>query len=263
MVGGAVRTNRVSAAILCACVLGLTQGCSEMSALWADRYGPNPVLDPTVVQIATERQVEVLKALAIGANFEFPPPSNQKDYWYNLTLVGFNVVQDQCTQYMEDLFGWERKRNRTKDILALTAATTAAVLGVTNASKQSIVLTAQAFGFASGAWTILADSYLYKLSPNTINSIEEKLQQAYRTTTAARRADIDNGATAYQYIRGYVALCLPVTIEYKVSEYLANTTGETKPPAGARAASPPRARSAFPPSASPAATPDVRLKSTQ
>jgi hypothetical protein len=241
--------------------LGITQGCSEISALWADRYGPNPVLDPAVIQIATERQVEVLKALAIGANFEFPPPSDQKDYWYNLTLVGFNVVQDQCTQYMEDLFGWERKRNRTKDILALTAATTAAVLGVTNASKESIVLTAQAFGFASGAWTILADSYLYKLSPNTINSIEEKLQQAYRTAT--RRADIDNGATAYQYIRGYVALCLPVTIEYKVSEYLANTTGEPKPPAGAGQHRPLRQKALPPPSASPAVTPDVRLKSTQ
>lgn len=231
-----------TAALLGTCLLA---GCNSMQALWEDRYGPNPIFDPAQVQQAAERQVEVLKAFAVGADLSWPPPPPgvKSDYWYRVTLAGFNFVDDACTRYMEDLFGWERKRNRTKDILTLAAASTAAILGATGAGTKSLVVVAQAFGFATGATTIFADSYLFKLHPSTIQSIVLKLQEAYRNVAAepARRAAINNGGSsvAYQYVRGYLTLCLPVTLEQKIEEYLARTNGGNQPafstaaPAGA------------------------------
>ena len=175
------------------------------------------------------------------------------------------MVDDQCTNYLQDLFGWERKRNRVRDTLTLAGASTAAVLGLTNVSTKAIAITAQAFGFAGGAWTILADSYLYKLSPSIISDIELKLQTAYRESAAKSKSEINNGATAYQYIRGYLNLCLPVTIESKVNDYLAQTTASTKKGdtgSAPRAAALSITRSKFAPAAAPAGTaPDVQLRS--
>jgi len=226
------------------CLAGLTTGCSNLTALWEDRYGPNPVFDPVEVQNATDRQIEVLRAFALGANLPWPPPprSLRSDYWYQLTLAGFNVVDDACTRYMEDLFGWERKRNRTKDLLTLAAASTAAILGVTGAGKKSLVIIAEAFGFATGATTIFADSYLFKLHPSTIQSIELKLQEAYRNTVASepRRTLInrEGAAVAYQHVRGYLTLCLPVTLEHKIEEHLARSTAGQQVPGTVLTAAP-------------------------
>jgi len=253
--------------LLCIGVICATQGCSEVTALWEDRYGPAPVPSASAIQQATQRQLDVMKELALGAGYLWPPPPPsraQEYYWYNLTLVGFNVIDEQCTQYMSDLYGWDRKRNRAKDILTLGASTAATVLGITNAGQKALVLTAQAFGFTSGAWTIFADSYLYKIDPATINSIVAKLQGQYRTVAADNKDTIKlNGATAYQYLRGYLNLCLPVSIEYSVVEYLAASAG-TQKPTGDGSGTPPANVLAFPRSrASAAATPRVGLRQQQ
>jgi hypothetical protein len=209
-----------------------TASCSNMQALWEDRYGPSPVFVAADVERATNQQAEVLRAFATGAGLPWPPPAPGNGYWYQLTLAGFNVVDDACTRYMEDLFGWERKRNRTKDILSLAAASTAAILGATNAGKHSLIIVAEAFGFATGATTIFADSYLFKLHPSTIQSIALKLQEAYRNATAEKAPTINSPAVAYQHVRGYLTLCLPVTLEQKIDEYLAATSAAQNPGAG-------------------------------
>lgn len=253
---------KVTAALLAS---GLVAGCSGLQALWEDRYGPSPILDPVQVQLATAKQVDVLRAFALGADLPWPPSlSTQSDYWYRVTLAGFNFVDDACTRYMEDLFGWERKRNRTKDILALAASSTAAILGATGAGTQSLVIVAQAFGFATGATTIFADSYLFKLHPSTIQSIVLKLQEAYRNAAAdpARKALIVNGgpSVAYQYVRGYLTLCLPVTLEQKIDEYLqATSAGQNAPPGTVPGGG--AAMMALPPAATTAGTPNVSLTS--
>lgn len=205
--------------------------CSSMQALWEDRYGPSPVFNAAEVEKATNQQMEVLRAFAAGAGLPWPPPAAPSSgYWYQVTLAGFNYVDDACTRYMEDLFGWERKKNRTKDILSLAAASTAAILGATNAGKHSLIIVAEAFGFATGATTILADSYLFKLHPSTIQSIALKLQEAYRNASADKARAIDSPAVAYQHVRGYLTLCLPVTLEQKIDEYLAATSAAQNVP---------------------------------
>jgi hypothetical protein len=199
-------------------------GCAEFD----QRKGPAPIIDGIAVQTASSNKYWILNALAIDANVHDGNP----DYYYLVTEAGFNYVDDQCRSYFDSLFFLERRRDELKSGLAASAATTAAILGVTHASTPSLAIVAAAFGLASSATDIVAGTYLYRLPPATTQGFVEKLQLAYRAEAAKNRVLINSPTSAYYQIQRYLDLCLPPTIEAEITKQISSTVAFGVPTGG-------------------------------
>src|SRR4051812_34489327 len=103
-------------------------GCTELQEQLTGRYGPSPIPTALAVQSAVQRQTDVVIAIATGAGFGGSAPAfGDRQGWYLVTMIGFNVVDDACMTYIDDLWILERRKARNG---ALIAATGAAVAGI-------------------------------------------------------------------------------------------------------------------------------------
>lgn len=183
-------------------------GCSQLNM----RTGPAPILDVTSIDTATSNQIEITNALARDAGLN---ADGTVDY-YRVAEAGFNYVDDQCQAYFDEMYFIDRGRSQVKSALAAASSTTAAILGVTNASTLTLSVVASAFGFASTATDIVAGTYLYALPPATTQGLVDKLKAAYRDQASNMRAEITTPTAAYHHIQSYLALCLPPRIEAEI-----------------------------------------------
>lgn len=138
--------------------------------------------------------------------------------------AGFNFVDDQCRSYFDNLFFLQRRRDEFKSGLAASAATTATILGVTNATVPTLTIVAAAFGLASSATDIVAGTYLYTQPPAITQGFVERLQLAYRAGAANNRALINTPTSAYYQIQRYLNLCLPPTIEAEITRQISSSS---------------------------------------
>ena len=206
--------------VLCGLTLCLV-GCYG----WDDRHGISPIIDPASVETSTTNQIRILNALAEDANLTAGSPN----YWYNVTQAGFNYVDDECTQYFDDLFFLDRGKDQIKAGLTAAGATTAAILAVTGASANSIAIAAQAFGLSVIGTDLVAGTYLYQVPPSTARGFVREMQLAYRHGAAARYLMINSPTTAYHMIQSYLSLCLPPTIEAKIAQHVADAKVTPEP----------------------------------
>jgi hypothetical protein len=207
------------------------------------RYGPAQTLDIADVETETTRQSNVMQSFANGAGYPNVAPTHDPR-WYDVTLAGYNYVDEKCDAYLRQLFILEREKNRAKDSIVQVDKLTGAILGASGAAPASIQIVAQAFGFGSTMTTIMADSYLYSVPLPTLFTTEERLRKVYRDEAATNRAAIDNRAAAYQSVRGYLALCFPQTIESKV---IGAVAGATVTPSDGKTGDTPKKTGAPPP----------------
>jgi hypothetical protein len=204
-------------------LLGLA-GCAEFD----QRKGLDPVINGASVQTASYNKSIIINALAEDAGYR---PGEPVDY-YNVAEAGFNYVDDQCRSYFDKLFFIDRGRGQLKSGLAATSATTAAILGVTQASAPSLAIVAAAFGLASAATDIVAGTYLYALPPATTQGFVEKLQLAFReAASAAASRDPRRYTLTYTYflIQQYLNLCLPPTIEAEITKHINSASATFTP----------------------------------
>jgi len=111
--------------------------------------------------------------------------------WYYTALEGFNFVDGECDQYMEELYALDHGRDRFKSAVDSTGLLVNAIMAT---DPSSVVSQMQA-------------AYRSRVVPSAITSEPE----------------------AYQSIRGYLALCLPPTIEAKIDEALSASKASTPP----------------------------------
>ncbi len=179
--------------------------------------GLNPIIQASDVEVASQNQVRILTALAIDYNVSETGNSR----WYDVSLAGFNFVDDECRLYFNDLFFLNREKDEIKTGLAAAGATAAAVMGVTGATAKSISIVAQAFGLGAVATDLVAGTFLYQVPPATALGFVKELQLAYRSGIAERRSMINSPSASYHAIQDYLSLCLPPTIEAKIAEHVA------------------------------------------
>jgi hypothetical protein len=241
--GGAVR--RLIGA-LCAAVKGQTprtwrlaiatgllisqQACSDMAGLsWVgDRWGPSPVMVAGATAAAGNRQVAVVNAMILAADGNMFDPNAPAlvvprpipgQGWYNVIMSGFNVIDDACETYIDDLWKLDRERTSLLAILTAAGAATAAIVGANGgANSSTLLILAQAFGFSGQVVTALSSNYLYTKNPSTIKGLVKKLMDQYRTSLAKNTNDVDINSypAAYYHMRAYLSLCLPPTIEAQI-----------------------------------------------
>jgi hypothetical protein len=237
------------------------QGCADMAGLsWVnDRWGPSPVLVAAASADAAGRQVAVVNAMILAtsgmpartdpAGRVVVPTPIGKDGWYITITAGFNVIDDACQTYLDDLWKLDRERSAATGIIAATGAAVAAVVNRGGGgTATTLVILAQAFGLAGTLTTNLANTYLYAKDPATVKGLVDKLMDAYRqdfhdkvygniaNNIAAPTDDtqypIQSYPAAYYRMREYLSLCLPPTIDAQVQTLLSNATAGAKAPAG-------------------------------
>jgi hypothetical protein len=234
-------------------------GCAEFQEQLTGKYGPSPVPTGAMVEAAVRRQSDVVFAIAQGAGYsQGAPPFGDRVGWYTVTMTGFNVVDDACMTYIDDLWILERRKARTGALLAATGAATAGIIAAnSNPSSATLAILAQAFGLAAAFNTAISDSYLYTQNAATIKKLVRKTTEAYRTDFAKKLPPPENEITypigspsaAYHHMREYLALCLPPTIQAQIEELVATAkaTPENSPTDAALIAARARATAAVRP----------------
>jgi hypothetical protein len=139
-------------------------------------------------------QAAIVDALAREIGYDHPEDPASNVNYYEVAKAGFNYVDDQCRSYFDEMFFIDRGRSQIKSGLAAASGTTAAILGVTNASTLTMSVVASAFGFASTATDIVTGTYLYALPPATTEGLVNRLQAKYRDEVAKAHADISTRA---------------------------------------------------------------------
>lgn len=211
-----------------ATALSAGAGCSTLDG-YTQRYGPNPQIAAADVLAVSTRHTEILQHLAI-ASLGWEPLSLGDPHWYIVAQYGFNYVDEKCDAYLRSIFILDRQRGRIKSGLVLIDKTVGAVLLATDASKEAIEITAQLFGFSASITDVVANSYLFSISPALIFKNVKDAQFAYRNETKAQELTISSRGIAYARIRGYLELCFPQSIESRIENSLAKTTAEAAPP---------------------------------
>lgn len=187
--------------------------------------GLSPIFSASDVQAASRNRATILDALRRDAGYA----GAQVD-WYQVTLAGFNYVDESCSQYFDQLFKLNRERDATKSALSAIGQTTDAILFATGASKLTMAIIAQAFGLSTSLADIAAGTYLYQLPPATTKRFVETLMTAYREGASKESNKVAGSpAIAYGYIRGYLNLCLPATIESELVNHIDSATAVPDP----------------------------------
>lgn len=210
-------------------LIGKVRGIAMLAAIacfssctTADQFygGLPPVLDAADVERAASHRARILDALVRDAGY-----GDRTVDWYDVTIAGFNYVDDSCSQYFDRLFKLQRKRDAARSAISVIGQTTNAVLAVTGAAQLSMAVVAQAFGLSSSLTDIAAGTYLYQLPPAPTRQFVAKLAAAYRDGTARQRKEIAASPTvAYSHIRAYLDLCLPAGIEAQLIEHIGAAT---------------------------------------
>lgn len=177
------------------------------------------------VEAASKNRAAILNALSRDAGYDGSSHVNM----YQLTLAGFNYVDDSCSQYFDRLFKLSRQRDAAKSTLSVVGQASDAILLATGASKLTMAIVAQAFGLASSMTDIAAGTYLYQLPPAPTKKFVETLMAAYKDGVSRQRDMITSPTMAYSYIRGYLNLCLPATIEGELIDHVSSATAVADP----------------------------------
>jgi hypothetical protein len=218
--------------IVTACVgASLLAACSSIKAQFADRYGPEPVLSAQPTEDVAKRQHDVVAVILTANGYGGALPQTT-DGWYGTILTGFNIVDDACQTYINDLWKIDREKNRVRDVISASGAATAAIVGANaNPSAQTLTTLAQAFGLASTLTGTIGDSYLFAQNPAVVGQIVKKLQVAYRTDLAKNKTTpgypISSPSAIYYHTREYLSLCLPPTIQAQVEDLIAKAKAGT------------------------------------
>lgn len=200
----------------------VTAGCSGFES----RRGLKPVLSAADVAAASSNKSLLLRALAVDAGIirtvDADFASLQPLDWYYVARSGFNVVDDQCKAYFDELFFLNRGREQIKSGISAAGQTAAALLSITGAPALSLGVLAQAVGLGVTTTELVAGTYLYELPPATTHGFVQKLQFAFRDEAARRHVDIATPEAAYYMIQRYLDLCLPPRIEAEIARQIAS-----------------------------------------
>ncbi len=195
------------------CAAG-TVGCRPYYA-----GGPDPVLRPVSVAASTTNYLAVQSTLVERAGYSSPSSAN----WYQVAVAGFGYVDEQCSSYLAELYQVRRNRDHLKNQFSAIGATTNAVLGFTGAGQVGILTTAAAFGLATQLTENVSASLLFAMDPSDVEAMLYNQMQAYRNGAAYQKENYTSSALAMEAVRGYLNLCLPVSIEGQIKAAIKNT----------------------------------------
>lgn len=134
--------------------------------------------------------------------------------WGLVVQAGMNDIDSRCDGYLAWL---DDKRRSNEPFLKQLAATSAATLGIldaTSASVKAITITGIAFGLAANTFTNF-NARILALEQSTVQSVVIDSQQRYRLNN--KTALVTSRPAAIYYLRNYLRICLPFSIETAIN----------------------------------------------
>lgn len=206
----------------------LTSACTPHAIEgWDYRNGPNPGMpykDRVKPHLKNENEImNAFRESAVnGGGY-----GGGKSAWYYAAVEGFNFIDAECDQYLDELYALDHGRDRFKSAVDSTGLLVNAIMATDPSSKVAMAIVTQAFGLASKYVDTFANSYLYSGHSSTVKHVVDTMQDEYR-----RKVDpsaVTSSPEAYHSIRGYLELCLPPTIEAKIDSALQASTATAEP----------------------------------
>lgn len=206
-------------------------GCGKIPEL-DSRYGPGPTIAIDAVETKLARQNAVMTVLRRFAE-ETGNFRNANELWYAATELGFNYVDEECSEYLRLNFRLTRMQKRDAGILDVLGKNASGLLSAARVADPTITTVSTAFGVGSQLTDAWLNSYLFDMQPELVFRTVTKLQNRYREQIAAKKSTVVSAAVSYRVIQNYYTLCFPQTIEAKMSEYIAEsvaTDGSSEKP---------------------------------
>ncbi|MGV1760832.1 hypothetical protein ACQZ6F_29385 [Rhizobium sp. A22-96] len=209
----------INCAALLFCALA-TGSCVNSPGIESSINGPRPIMYASRVSASTQnylsvRDTFIRRSLDNGASTYD---------WYQVARAGYGYVDEQCSDYLGKLRDIRIARDTTRAQLASFQTSSNSVLNIVGASKLAIGVTAAAFGLASQVSDNATINLLYAMDPSDIEGLIKSQTQAYRSIAEQQRISFTDSNVAMDSIRGYLNICLPVSIEAQVKAAVRNTT---------------------------------------
>jgi len=135
--------------------------------------------------------------------------------WATFVQAGMNDIDRRCDAYLTWLDDKRRSREPVLSEIATTSATTAAILGLTGVGATPIAIVGAAFGFAKESFINFQSRLLTYIDQAVVQSVVLSNQSTYRTNVIAQ--SINNRPAAIYLLRGYLRLCMPMSIEMHIN----------------------------------------------
>lgn len=135
--------------------------------------------------------------------------------WMTFVQAGMNDIDRRCDAYLAWLDNKRRWREPILKQLHTTAATTAAVMGLTGVDAVPIAIVAAAFGFAQDTFVNINSRLLTEIDHSVVQAVVLDNQNQFRVKVA--QTPIDNRPAAIYILRNYLRICMPFSIEMSIN----------------------------------------------
>jgi hypothetical protein len=214
-----MRARVAVAGIFSGALAALLAGCTINDLQYfRDGIGSELATSETLAATANEDAYIGLVCRQAGLPTEVTPDGlvlcSPSANWSLIAQAGMNDIDRRCDSY---LLWLDDKRRSNEPFLKELAALSAATLGVlnaTNAGVRAITITGIAFGLAANTFTNI-NTRLLALEQSTVQAVVLDSQRKYRANNST--AAVTNRPGAIYYLRNYLRICMPYSIETSVN----------------------------------------------
>jgi hypothetical protein len=137
--------------------------------------------------------------------------------WTAFTLAGMNDIDRRCDAYLTWLDAQRRDRTPVLAQIAAMGGSAGAIMGVAGAGTQALSIVATAFGLAGTTYANWNSRLLLDVDHSTVQTVVYTRQQQFRKDNASTIGVIPDRASAIYVLRGYLRICMPITIETDIN----------------------------------------------
>jgi hypothetical protein len=135
--------------------------------------------------------------------------------WVTFVQAGMNDIDRRCDAYLAWLDNKRRWREPIIKQFHDTSAATAAILGLSAVSPQTIAIVATVFGFAQNSFTNFHSRLITEVDHSVVQTVVLDNQNNFRAKVAS--VAVNNRPAAIYLLRNYLRICMPFSIEMSIN----------------------------------------------
>ncbi|MEQ1695250.1 MAG: hypothetical protein ABL901_05345 [Hyphomicrobiaceae bacterium] len=147
--------------------------------------------------------------------------------WEDVTYAALNDIDERCGAYLRSLDDARRNRLAWNSMWNNVGTPGKAIIAQTNPGVKALTIVSELFDFAQASGNEFYSAVILSEEPSVIERVVRKLQTQYRVGLDGKLNDKQAFQTiersgAHYIVRGYLRLCLPLTIESELQSFKTN-----------------------------------------